>query len=78
MAWPRVRLAARDCAGEFAAEFTFEDAPEAALDLALRDTVLLLSSARLRRSRIVICGLESLWYSREWRLVCVDFGPLRL
>ena len=63
MGWPRVRLAARDCAGEFAAEFTFEDAPEApeaALDLAFRDTVLLLSSARLRRSRIVMCDPEAL------------------
>jgi hypothetical protein len=44
-----LRLVARDCAGEGAAE----EAAEATRERALRDTVLWLSSACLRRSRMV-------------------------
>jgi hypothetical protein len=50
---PRVRLAARDCAGDATAEPALEDAPEATREAVLRDTVLWLSRARLRRSRMV-------------------------
>jgi hypothetical protein len=54
MGRPRVRLAARDCAGEAAAEGALEDAPEAMREAVFFDTVLWLSRARLRRSRIVM------------------------
>lgn len=50
---PRVRLVARDCAGDAAAEPAFDVAPEAMRDAVLRETVLLLSRALLRRSRMV-------------------------
>jgi hypothetical protein len=50
---PRVRLAARDWAGDATAEPALEDAPEAMREAVLRDTVLWLSRARLRRSRMV-------------------------
>jgi hypothetical protein len=50
---PRVRLVARDCAGDAAAEPVLEVAPEAMREAVLRETVLLLSRALLRRSRIV-------------------------
>ena len=46
----RLRLAARDGPGELAAELALDEVPEATRDRALRDTVLLLSSALLRRS----------------------------
>ena len=51
-----LRLAVRDCAGEGAAE----EAAEATRERALRDTVLWLSSACLRRSRMlaVFCRFE--------------------
>jgi hypothetical protein len=54
MGRPRVRLAARDCAGDAAAEATLEDVPEAMREAVFLDTVLWLSRARLRRSRIVM------------------------
>jgi hypothetical protein len=49
-----VRLAARDCAGDAVVEPACEVAPEATRDAVLRETVLWLSRARLRRSRIVV------------------------
>jgi hypothetical protein len=53
-----VRLAARDVAGDATAEPVFEVAPEAMREAVLRETVLLLSRALLRRSRMVkyVCG----------------------
>jgi hypothetical protein len=52
-----VRLVARDgagdCAGDAAAEPVFEVAPEAMREAVLRETVLLLSRALLRRSRMM-------------------------
>lgn len=50
---PRVRLVARDCAGDAAADPAFEVAPEAMREAVFRETVLLLSRALLRRSRMV-------------------------
>lgn len=45
-----LREVARDCAGEFRAEFVLEFAPEAMRERAFRDTVLPLSRACRRRS----------------------------
>lgn len=59
MGRPRVRLAARECAGEAAAEGALEDAPEAMREAVFFDTVLWLSRARLRRSRIVMLCFET-------------------
>ena len=56
MGLPRVRLAARDCAGDAVAEAALEEAPEATREAVLRETVLWLSRARLRRSRILCSG----------------------
>jgi hypothetical protein len=50
---PRVRLAARDCAGDAVVEPALDVAPEATREAVFFDTVLWLSRARLRRSRIV-------------------------
>jgi hypothetical protein len=49
----RLRLAARDWAGDPAAEFVFEAVVDATRERALRDIVLWLSRACFRRSRIV-------------------------
>jgi hypothetical protein len=48
-----MRLAARDCAGEAVVEFDLEAAVDTTRERALRDIVLWLSRACLRRSRIV-------------------------
>jgi hypothetical protein len=55
-----VRLVARDCAGDAAAEVAVEAAPDATREAVLRETVLWLSRARLRRSRILKLFYESL------------------
>jgi len=48
-----VRLAARECAGDATAELVFEAVVDATRERALRDNVLWLSRACLRRSRIL-------------------------
>jgi hypothetical protein len=68
-----MRLAARDCAGEAVVEFDLEATVEATRERALRDIVLWLSRACLRRSRIVFRALE---YKTGivWVFVCVYVG----
>jgi hypothetical protein len=58
-----MRLAARDCAGEAVVEFDLEATVEATRERALRDIVLWLSRACLRRSRILFRALE---YAQDW------------
>lgn len=71
-----MRLAARDCAGDAAAEPVFEVAPEAMREAVLRDTVLLLSRALLRRSRMVIFRFRRFLPNLLLERV-VGFGPIR-
>jgi hypothetical protein len=73
----RVRLAARDVAGEATADPVFEVAPEAMREAVLRDTVLLLSRALLRRSRMVkYIWTNSLSLKKFWKKCWV--WPVRL
>jgi hypothetical protein len=75
-----VRLAARDCAGEGTAEVALEDAvdaaPDATRDAVFFETVLWLSRARLRRSRMV--DTRELLISFEGLLCFVLLGLVRL
>ena len=52
----RLRLAARDCAGEPAADVVLEAVVDTTRERALRDMVLWLSRACFRRSRILGYG----------------------
>jgi hypothetical protein len=49
----RLRLAARECAGDAVVELVFEAVVDATRERALRDMVLWLSRACLRRSRML-------------------------
>jgi hypothetical protein len=79
-----VRLAARDCAGDGTAEVALEDAaevaPDATRDAVFFETVLWLSRARLRRSRMVKSLVRVLWspYYVEGLLCFVVLGLVRL
>jgi hypothetical protein len=64
MGRPRVRLAARDCAGDAVVEPALEVAPEATREAVFFETVLWLSRARLRRSRIAV-RVAALYGARE-------------
>jgi hypothetical protein len=73
----RLRLAARDCAGDATAEFVLEAVVDVTRERALREMVLWLSRACLRRSRIFEYGLQACGYELGFGRWFVSSGGLR-